>query len=133
MTPYQANVCTALICSLEGVKLQSYQDSGGVWTIGVGHTRGVLPHQIITFQEALQFLKDDLQPIFLKLGTVPNLTTGQMMAYTSFGFNCGIGALGNVLSGKDQISNPVHHTDRHGNVLTGLQSRRNLELSLLEV
>jgi len=33
----------ALIQSLKGLRLQAYQDGGGIWTIGYGHTRGVYP------------------------------------------------------------------------------------------
>lgn len=36
MTPSQA--CSALIHDSEGCRLTAYKDSGGVWTIGWGHT-----------------------------------------------------------------------------------------------
>jgi hypothetical protein len=49
----------------------------------------------------------------------------------SFGYNCGRGALELVLAGHDTIGNPKHCTDRHGNVLTALQSRRRLEEALM--
>ena len=31
----------ALIKKFEGIELEAYQDSVGVWTIGYGHTKGV--------------------------------------------------------------------------------------------
>jgi lysozyme len=45
---------------LEGCKLQSYRDTGGVLTIGTGHTENVTAGQIITRVEADQFLAQDL-------------------------------------------------------------------------
>ena len=52
-----------LIKSFEGLRLKSYQDSIGVWTIGWGHTRGVRKGQVITEAQAERFLRDDLEPI----------------------------------------------------------------------
>ena len=51
------------IKSFEGLRLKSYQDSIGVWTIGWGHTRGVKKGQVITKEQAEQFILDDLAPI----------------------------------------------------------------------
>ena len=31
----------SLVKASEGLRLQAYQDTGGVWTIGYGHTAGV--------------------------------------------------------------------------------------------
>ena len=47
--------------SCEGLRLQAYQDSVGVWTIGYGHTHGVFPGMSITQLQAEQFLLDDAQ------------------------------------------------------------------------
>jgi lysozyme len=49
-----------LLQALEGVKLKAYQDEGGVWTIGTGHTRGVKEGDTCTWMEADTFLADDL-------------------------------------------------------------------------
>ena len=49
-----------LIESFEGLRLNSYQDSVGVWTIGYGHTQSVQPGQTITQQQAQAFLQQDL-------------------------------------------------------------------------
>ena len=52
------------IKSFEGLRLQSYWDKDGkVWTIGWGHTRGVKKGQVITKEQAEQFILDDLAPI----------------------------------------------------------------------
>ena len=41
----------------EALVLKAYQDQGGVWTIGYGHTIGVLPDQVITREQAVAYLK----------------------------------------------------------------------------
>ena len=44
----------------EGLRLNAYQDSGGVWTIGYGHTGNVHPGDHITQQQAEQYLRQDI-------------------------------------------------------------------------
>ncbi len=41
-----------LIKKYEGLRLSSYVDSAGVWTIGYGHTGGVKMGDVITKEEA---------------------------------------------------------------------------------
>lgn len=48
-----------LIKRFEGCRLKSYQDSVGVWTIGYGHTTGVVKGQNITQAQADTYLKSD--------------------------------------------------------------------------
>ena len=43
----------------EGCRLESYQDSGGVWTIGYGHTMNVGPGMTCTQQQAEMWLSTD--------------------------------------------------------------------------
>lgn len=50
-----------IIKSSEGLKLRAYQDIVGKWTIGYGHTDNVSPSDVITEDEAEQFLRDDLE------------------------------------------------------------------------
>ncbi|PHM75099.1 lysozyme [Xenorhabdus kozodoii] len=82
--------------SYEGLRLQAYPDpatGAAPWTIGYGHTRGVKPGQVITAQQAEEFLHQDLNPIYgaiQRLVKVP-LTQGQFDALCSFIFNVGIG------------------------------------------
>ena len=47
------------IKSHEALRLKAYQDSKGVWTIGWGHTKGVKPGDVITREQAEQFIRDD--------------------------------------------------------------------------
>ena len=52
------------IKSFEGLRLKAYWDKDGkVWTIGWGHTRGVKKGQVITKEQAEQFILDALAPI----------------------------------------------------------------------
>ncbi|MBC8950975.1 MULTISPECIES: lysozyme [Xenorhabdus] len=82
--------------SYEGLKLKAYPDpatGAAPWTIGYGHTKGVESGQVITVQQAEEFLHQDLIPIYAaiqRLVKVP-LTQGQFDALCSFIFNLGIG------------------------------------------
>ena len=44
-----------LIKQFEGLRLQAYQCSAKVWTIGYGHTTNVSAEDVITEEEALFF------------------------------------------------------------------------------
>jgi len=44
----------------EALRLTSYQDGGGVWTIGYGHTGNVLVGQTITATQAEGLLRQDI-------------------------------------------------------------------------
>lgn len=76
---------------LEGCRLIAYRDSGGVWTIGVGHTGFVSPGDIITTSQADALLKQDLEVFERCLNEcvkVP-LTQNEFDALISFCFNIG--------------------------------------------
>ena len=83
------------IIDFEGCKLTAYRCPAGVWTIGVGHTRGVKQGQKITEAQAISLLKGDLLPCE---NYVNNLgvckTQGHFDALVDFCFNLGTGALG---------------------------------------
>lgn len=84
-----------LIKSFEGLKLSTYQDSVGVWTIGYGSTKGVKRGQRITEEEAEELLHKDLAEA---QGAVENAVTvelndNQFAALVSFTFNLGAGTL----------------------------------------
>ena len=81
-----------LIKKFEGCTLQAYLCPAGVWTIGVGHTKGVKKGMAITQQQAETFLKDDIKPIETLLnGMGINYTQGQFDALVSWIFNLGQG------------------------------------------
>ncbi len=123
-----ASLSSALIACFEGNRLQAYQDSGGVWTIGIGHTHGVQAGMVITAEQSAAFFAVDQAPLLVM---VQGLPIPEAAALVSFGFNVGKLALANVILGKDTIGNPKHTTDRHGNVLPGLVNRRRLEIELI--
>ena len=75
---------------LEGVRLQAYPDSGGVWTIGYGHTKGVKNGDRITQYQAEQLLKEDLAQFEAMANKVRGLNTqGKYDAVVDFLYNCG--------------------------------------------
>ena len=124
----------------EGLRLNAYQDSVGVWTIGYGHTLGVHPGDTITQDEAEAFLRADLSNAESAVNhqvTVP-LTQGQFDALVSFVFNLGSGALASstllrLLNAGDYegAKGQFHRWDRAGNVeLPGLLARRNAEAEM---
>lgn len=78
---------------MEGCKLKAYQDTGGVWTIGNGHTRGVKEGMTCTKEQALQWLQEDVKEserIVQTMVKVP-LTQGQFDSLVDFVFNLGAG------------------------------------------
>lgn len=86
----------ALIKEYEGFRANAYLDTGGVPTIGYGHTRGVKMGQTCTPEQAEAWLEADLDSAesdVSKLVKVP-LTDNQFAALVSFTFNLGGARLG---------------------------------------
>jgi lysozyme len=82
------------IKEFEGLRLDSYQDYTGVWTIGYGHTKGVKEGQTITVAQAELLLKGDLLPFEKSVeGLGLDLTQGQFDALVDFSYNLGFGKL----------------------------------------
>ena len=80
-----------LIKSFEGLRLSSYRDSGGIWTIGYGHTGDVGAGKTISELTALTLLQADVmdcEALLHKIVEVP-LNQGQFDALVSFLFNVG--------------------------------------------
>ena len=50
----------ALLKHFEGLELEAYQDSVGVWTIGYGHTKHAIKGMVITEEEAEEMLVEEL-------------------------------------------------------------------------
>ncbi len=78
----------------EGLSLTAYRCPANIWTIGYGHTRGVKPGDVITAEQATQFLLEDLAPVYITIesNVKVSLTQGQFDALCSFIFNCGTSA-----------------------------------------
>jgi lysozyme len=86
----------AFLTREEGERLESYKDSGGKWTIGVGHlmsTGGAGVH--LTHEQSQQLLTQDLARFEAAVNKVVTrtITQHQFNALVSFAFNLGEGAL----------------------------------------
>jgi lysozyme len=70
--------------------LRSYRDTGGVWTIGYGHTNGVRPNQLISYETAESLLKADMKYAvdIVNQHALP-CTQNQFDALVDFVFNVG--------------------------------------------
>jgi lysozyme len=81
-----------LLRECEGLRLKAYQDTGGVWSIGFGHTgRDVLPNSVIDEHTAEVLLTQDVanaERSVKRLVRVP-LNENQFSALVSFVFNLG--------------------------------------------
>ena len=129
-----------LIKKSEGLRLVSYRDSGGVYTIGWGHTQGVQRGMVINLARANSYLLGDIaifEDAINKLVTVP-LTCNQFSALVSFVFNIGIGAfkrstllkklnLGDYIGASEQFK---RWNKDNGKVYQGLVTRRKEEMNL---
>lgn len=84
----------SLIKECEGCKLYAYQDTGGTWTIGYGHTTGVTAGMTITEAQAESYLKSDLQNFESAVNGYVEVSLTQNMfdALVSLSFNIGAGA-----------------------------------------
>lgn len=129
-----------LIKRYEGCCLKSYKCPAGKWTIGYGHTKNVKKDMVITKQQAIEYLKADLETFEKavdKYVQVP-INQNQFDALVSFSFNCGTGALKNStllkkLNSKDYegaASEFTRWNKSNGKVLTGLTARRSAEKEL---
>ena len=83
-----------LIKRFEGLRTEAYDDGFGTWTIGYGHTAGVVPGQRISPAEAERILADDLTTFEARVRQLctepPN--SNQLAAMVSLAFNIGVGA-----------------------------------------
>ena len=133
----------AAIKGYEGCVLTAYPDPGTgnePWTIGVGHTGGVVPGMTITEDEAGDLLREDIQSsedAVNHLVTVP-ITQGQYDALVSFTFNLGQGALAQStllrkLNAGDYSGAAAEFSrwnQAAGKVLPGLVTRRAAEAKM---
>ena len=130
----------SLIKSFEGLRLKSYQDSVGVWTIGYGATRGIGPGMTVSSEQAERMLMNDIarfEPELDKLAKVP-LNRNQWDALMSFVYNLGSASLGSstllkLLNAKDYTGAADQFprwNKAGGQVLAGLTKRRAAERAM---
>lgn len=134
----------------EALKLEAYQDSKGVWTIGVGHTGPeVVQGMVITREVAMIYLQQDLARAARRLASVvrpekiAGLTENQYAAMLSFVFNLGVNGQweifadlnkGNLADVPKQMDRFDRYHDTKGvvQISTGLQARRRAEEHMFE-
>lgn len=85
-----------LLTTFEGCKLAAYDDGGGVWTIGYGHTKGVHKGMTITQAQAEHLLQEDLKKFesFVEDAVKVSINDNQFSALVCFCFNVGPGKNG---------------------------------------
>ena len=132
--------CFHLVRSFEGLRLSSYDDGTGTWTIGYGHTRGVHAGQHITEGIAENFLSQAMEEAardVRQLIEAP-LTQGMFDALCSFAFNLGFhnlqrSTLRKLIREKDYDAAALEFQkwDMAGHHhLPGLERRRDAEAKL---
>lgn len=96
----------ALIQSFESCRLTAYQDSGGIWTIGWGHTRGVVAGMTCSQAQADQWFRDDIARAEAALALVLKyprlLNENELGGLISFAFNCKGFATSSVIRAANQ-------------------------------
>ena len=129
----------ALLKSFEGCKLSAYQDQGGVWTIGYGHT-GTVAQPGATCDQAFAdaLLEKDLEtkayPAYNNIWI--GVSDNQLSAVYVLVFNIGIHAFiqSNTLKLINQKADPTTEwlgfSHVNGVVEPGLLRRRQAELDL---
>ena len=136
--------CQNLIKISEGLRLEAYRDTGGIWTIGWGHT-GPEVHKGLQWKQAqadIALYSDVMHAWEAIREHVEPCTQGQCDAMTDFAFNLGAGALlGSTLlklhrDGQHAKAQAEFVKWDHGKVdgreqeLTGLRRRRIAESEL---
>lgn len=129
----------SLLTSYEGLRLEAYQCSSGVWTIGYGHTEGVKKgDRLRSEHEAWEMLTHDLkiyEAYVNNYDSIYHWSQNEFDALVSFTYNCGRGNLNNLLKNgsrsREGIRNAfLSYNKSRGIALPGLTRRRKEELLL---
>lgn len=131
-----------LLRDFEGLRLMAYICPAGVWTIGYGHTKNVVPGQVITLVDAELLLAQDITAVEAALKTLikVQLTPHQFGALMCFAFNIGNAAFkrstllarlnrGELKAVPAELRRWSH---ARGVKLPGLVRRREAEIALWE-
>lgn len=128
-----SNILIEQLKAFEGCELKAYNCPAGIWTIGVGHTHGVMAGQTITQAQADSLLRADLAYFEGEVTKLGAWTQGQFDALVDFAYNLGIGALKSSTllkvikqnGTKEEITAQFMRWDKAGGkVLNGLTKRR---------
>ena len=126
----------ALIKAREGCRLAAYLCPAGKWTIGYGHTAGVVQGMTITQAQADAFLKQDIEKfekLVEKYNTKYNWNQNEFDALVSFAFNIGSIEQLTAKGTRDRATiaaKLLEYTKAGGKVLPGLLKRRKEEQAL---
>lgn len=122
------------VAAYETLRLAAYDDGGGVWTIGYGHTHGVRRGDNCDREQAEAWLDAELEEAADDVRAVVHvpLEQWQFDALVSFTFNCGATALAESRLLKrvngalhDAAANEFPRWNKdNGRVLRGLLARR---------
>ena len=102
----------SLIKKFEGCHLTAYLCPAGKWTIGYGHTAGVVKGMKITQEQADEYLRQDCKSSEKAVNALGrNLNQNQFDALVSFAFNCGVGNLKTLCQNRslEVISEKILH------------------------
>lgn len=81
----------------EGIRFKAYKCTAGVWTIGVGHTKGVGEGDKCTEAEAIDYLKSDIKDaerdLDVRFPWWRDLSEARQRALVNIAFNIGINRL----------------------------------------
>lgn len=125
----------------EGFRAEQYVCSGGKKTIGYGHTGPAVNKERITEKEASDLLERELketQKVVQSIVKVP-LNSNQLAALTSFTYNCGRGALNQLVNKPGRLNDGNYDSVEEvlpkyriagGKIRKGLVRRRAFELDL---
>lgn len=129
-----------LIEEFEGRRNVAYLDGGGVWTIGVGHTRGVKQGQVATnAQIDAWFAQDTSEAVAgVNKAVKVDLSQNQFDALVALAYNIGVGAfaastLVRKLNEGDDSGAALQFSrwnQDNGQVVAGLTRRRAAEADL---
>ena len=132
----------ALIKKFEGCKLEAYQDSVGVWTIGYGHTKGVYKGMTISQDDAEEMLEEEMEEYegYIEEYVEVPLSQNELDALVCWVYNLGPTNLRNstllmVLNQSkfDEVPEQIKRWNKAGGeVLKGLVRRREAEALLFE-
>lgn len=119
-----------LIKSYEGCRLTAYRCPAGVLTIGWGHTGDVYEGQTITQAEADRLFDNDIKRYEKPVQAYSGLNQNQYDALVSFCYNCGAGALTDVMGSGNITGTMALYVKGGGVTLPGLVRRRKEEIEL---
>lgn len=84
-------LAVAMLAGVEGVRYQSYQDTGGVWTLCYGYTHGVTKGMTADKEQCWSMLQEEATATATAIAPYlpANLNPNQFAALISFCYNVG--------------------------------------------